>query len=128
MLSAAEIGRALGDGYRLTAAEGGVVNLELLSEGGRVVGRGQLRDHQNLVALRDLEVVAQERGQGIGTRALADILRWADAAGHAITLRARHGMQRDPDHDRRLAAWLSRHGFETAGGITMVRPARGGVQ
>lgn len=121
MLNAEAVRRALGDAFHVMAPQPGVVDVALLDEAGQVLCKAQLRDHSHVIAVRDLETIEDRRGQGLGTRMLDAIAGWADGAGCSLTIRARHGDHRDPDHDRRLAKWIAARGYLSAGGITMVR-------
>jgi GNAT superfamily N-acetyltransferase len=121
MLNAEAVRRSFGENYRVVAPQPGVVDLARLDDAGAVLCAAQLRDHGHAIAVRDLETVEARRGEGIGTQVLNDISAWADSEGLSLTIWARHGAQRNPDHDRRLTRWLSSRGFLSAGGITMVR-------
>lgn len=121
MLSLESVRRVLGDGYQLTSPGAGIIDVALISSNKARLCEVQLRDQAHLVAVRDLAVPEALRGEGVGTRVLDDLIAWADANDHPLTLRARHGTNRNPDHDRRLAKWFATRGFVPAGGITMTR-------
>jgi len=65
--------------------------VQIICLGDRPIGWIQVADYVGHLHLRQLHLIRDFRGQGIGTRLIKDLFRRADALGKPVTLDVMHG-------------------------------------
>jgi GNAT superfamily N-acetyltransferase len=95
---------------------------QIICVGGKPIGWIQVAEFVGRLHLRQLHLVANFRRQGIGTRLINDLLKWADAVGKPVTLDVMHG---NPAKSLYLRLGFRRSGRDADRTQMIWRPPRG---